>query len=213
MSGGIISPQPLKGGNDLSLHLACYQLIKKFRNQTYDVLMIMSIPGQFKNITTFIFDVDGVLTDGTVLILENGLQARRMSIKDGYALQLAVKKHYRILVISGAASSPVVDRLNKLGITDVHMGITDKKKFVNNFIANHNLTTDQVLFMGDDMPDLPAMSVVGLPVCPADAVPEIKAISKYISPLNGGYGCVRDVIEQVLKSRGNWEHTEDIASR
>ena len=175
--------------------------------------MIMSIPGQFKNITTFIFDVDGVLTDGTVLVLENGLQARRMSIKDGYALQLAIKKGYRILVISGAASSPVIDRLNKLGITDVHMGVTNKQKFVKIFIANHNLTTAQVLFMGDDMPDLPAMSVVGLPVCPADAVTEIKEVSKYISPLNGGHGCVRDVIEQVLKSRGNWEHTEDIASR
>ncbi len=167
----------------------------------------------FKNITTFIFDVDGVLTDGTVLVLENGLQARRMSIKDGYALQLAVRKHYRILIISGAAASPVVDRLNKLGITDVHMGVTDKKSFVKNFIANHNLTAEQVLFMGDDMPDLPAMSVVGVPACPADAATEIKEMAKYISPMNGGYGCVRDVIEKVLKLRGHWEHTGDITSR
>jgi len=167
----------------------------------------------FKNITTFIFDVDGVLTDGTVLVLENGLQARRMNIKDGYALQLAIKKRYRILIISGAASSPVVDRLNKLGITEVHMGVTDKKSFVKNFIANHNLTTEQVLFMGDDMPDLSAMSMVGLPACPADAAPEIREVAKYVSPFSGGYGCVRDVIEKVLKERGHWEHTEDIASR
>jgi 3-deoxy-D-manno-octulosonate 8-phosphate phosphatase (KDO 8-P phosphatase) len=167
----------------------------------------------FKNITTFIFDVDGVLTDGTVLVLENGLQARRMSIKDGYALQLAIKKGYRLLVISGAAASPVIDRLNKLGITDIHMGLSDKKAFIKNFISNKNLSADQVLFMGDDIPDLSAMSVVGLPVCPADAVTEIKEVSKYISPLNGGYGCVRDVIEKVLKLKGDWQHTVDIASR
>ena len=137
----------------------------------------------FKNITTFIFDVDGVLTDGTVLVLENGLQARRMNMKDGYALQLAVKKGYRILVISGAASSPVVDRLNKLGITEVHMGISDKKNFVKNFIANHQLTAGEVLFMGDDIPDLSAMSIVGLPACPADAATEDQRnIKIYIIP-------------------------------
>ena len=173
----------------------------------------MTASDLFKNITTFIFDVDGVLTDGTVLVLENGLQARRMNIKDGYALQLAIKKRYGILIISGAAASPVVDRLNKLGITEVHMGVTDKKSFIKNFIANHNLTAEQVLFMGDDMPDLPAMSMVGLPTCPADAAAEIKDVAKYISPLYGGTGCVRDVIERVLKLRGHWEHTEDIASR
>lgn len=173
----------------------------------------MNIPDFFKNITTFIFDVDGVLTDGTVLVLENGLQARRMNIKDGYALQLAVKKGYRLLVISGAAASPVVDRLNKLGITDIHMGVADKKTFIKNFITNKNLSTDQVLFMGDDMPDLSAMSIVGLPVCPADAVMEIKEAAKYVSPVNGGYGCVRDVIEKVLKLKNDWQHTTDIASR
>jgi 3-deoxy-D-manno-octulosonate 8-phosphate phosphatase (KDO 8-P phosphatase) len=173
----------------------------------------MNIPDLFKNITTFIFDVDGVLTDGTVLVLENGVQARRMNIKDGYALQLAVKKGYRLLVISGAAASPVVDRLNKLGITDIHMGVTDKKTFIKNFITNKNLAPDQVLFMGDDIPDLPAMSIVGLPVCPADAVMEIKEAAKYVSPANGGYGCVRDVIEKVLKLKNDWQHTSDITSR
>jgi 3-deoxy-D-manno-octulosonate 8-phosphate phosphatase (KDO 8-P phosphatase) len=173
----------------------------------------MNIPDLFKDITTFIFDVDGVLTDGTVLILEDEVQARRMSIKDGYALQLAVKKNYHILVISGAASSPVVNRLNKLGILDIHMGVTDKKAFVKNFIANNNLTIGQVLFMGDDMPDLPVMPLVGLPTCPADAVEEIKAASKYISPMSGGYGCVRDVIEKVLKAKDDWQHIDNITSR
>ena len=167
----------------------------------------------FKKITTFIFDVDGVLTDGTVLVLENGLQARRMSIRDGYALQLAIKKGYRILIVSGAAASPVIDRLNKLGIKDIHMGVADKKAFIEIFISNNNLEKEQVLFMGDDMPDLPGMSVVGLPACPADAVTEIREIAQYISPLNGGFGCVRDVIEKVLKLKGDWQHTEDIASR
>lgn len=167
----------------------------------------------FQHITTFIFDVDGVLTDGTVLVLENGLLARRMSIKDGYALQLAVKKGYRLLVISGAAASPVVDRLEKLGITEIHTGVTHKKDFVKNFIATHKLAAAEVLFMGDDMPDLPVMSVAGLPACPADAVAEIKEASKYISSFNGGCGCVRDVIEKVMKQKGHWEHSDDIASR
>ena len=167
----------------------------------------------FKNITTFIFDVDGVLTDGTVLVLENGLQARHMSIRDGYALQLAIKKGYRVLIVSGAAASPVIDRLNKLGIKDVHMGVVDKRFFVETFIANNNLTAAEIIFMGDDIPDLSGMSVVGLPACPADAAIEIREISKYISPVNGGYGCVRDVIEKVLKLRGDWQHVENIASR
>jgi len=173
----------------------------------------MNIHDLFKNITTFIFDVDGVLTDGTVLVLENGLQARRMSIRDGYALQLAIKKGYRILIVSGAAASPVIDRLDKLGVKDVHMGVADKRLFVETFIANNKLTATEIIFMGDDMPDLSGMSVVGLPACPADAAIEIREISKYISPVKGGYGCVRDVIEKVLKLRGDWQYTEDIASR
>ena len=173
----------------------------------------MNTTGLFKKITTFIFDVDGVLTDGTVLVLENGLQARRMSIKDGYALQLAVKKRYRILIVSGAAASPVIDRLNKLGITDVHTGITDKKLFVEKYMTNNNLTAAEILFMGDDLPDQSVMLMVGFPVCPADAVTEIRNISKYISSLNGGHGCVRDVIEKVMKSQSKWQHTEDITSR
>lgn len=167
----------------------------------------------FKSITTFIFDIDGVLTDGTVIVLENGLQARRMSIKDGYALQLAVKKGYRLMVVSGATSLPVADRLNKLGITSIYMSVTNKKSFVEKYITDHKLITEEVLFMGDDIPDLSAMSFVGLPACPADAVEEIKAVSKYISPFNGGNGCVRDVIEHVLKLNGHWHHEEDVSSR
>ncbi len=168
---------------------------------------------QFKNINTFIFDIDGVLTDGTVLVLENGLQARRMNIKDGYALQLAVKKGYQVLAVSGAAASPVVDRLHKLGIAEIHMGVEDKKVFVTQFISANKIDASRVLYMGDDIPDLEVMSVVGLPACPADAAPEVIAISKYVSGYSGGLGCVRDVIEKALKQNGHWQHSTHVTSR
>jgi 3-deoxy-D-manno-octulosonate 8-phosphate phosphatase (KDO 8-P phosphatase) len=166
----------------------------------------------FKKITTFIFDVDGVLTDATILLLENGVQARRMSIRDGYALQLAIKKGYRVLVISGANSPQVTDRLNKLGITDVHMGITDKKRLAEEYITTHKLKRNEVLFMGDDMPDLSIMSVAGLPACPADAVEEIRQASVYVSSFTGGNGCVRDVIEKVLKLNDHWKDNAGVTS-
>jgi len=167
----------------------------------------------FEQISTFVFDVDGVLTDGTILVLENGLQARRMSIRDGYALQLAVRKGYRVLVISGAAASPVVDRLNKLGITEVHMGIRDKWDFLRQYLHTQAIPVAEVLFMGDDMPDYEIMTKVALPVCPADAIEDIAAISRYRSHLPGGGGCVRDVIEKVMRSRGHWLHESTVSSR
>ncbi|MBC7948167.1 MAG: HAD hydrolase family protein [Chitinophagaceae bacterium] len=167
----------------------------------------------FATITTFIFDIDGVLTDGTVLVMENGVQARRMSIKDGFALQLAVKKGYRIIIISGSAPSPVIDRLAKLGITDVNMEVLDKKSFISSLMNQHGIKIEEVLFMGDDLPDLPAMSVVGLPACPSDAADEIREVVKYVSPRKGGCGCVRDVIERVMKHKGDWEFHPDVASR
>jgi 3-deoxy-D-manno-octulosonate 8-phosphate phosphatase (KDO 8-P phosphatase) len=135
-----------------------------------------------------------------------------MSIKDGYALQLAVKKGYRILVISGANSPQVTDRLNKLGITDVHMSVTDKKDLLERYMATHKLKSEEILFMGDDMPDLLAMSVVGLPACPADAVDEIRQVSKYISTFTGGNGCVREVIEKVLKANNHWSDNTGVTS-
>ena len=173
----------------------------------------MNVLELFKPITTFIFDVDGVLTDGIVLVLDGGLQARRMNIKDGFALQMAVKNGYRVLVISGGNSPQVIQRLDKLGIPDVHMSVLDKKTFVSDYISKNMLTKEQVLYMGDDLPDLPAMSVVGLPCCPADAVMEIKEAVQYISPLNGGFACVRDVIEKVLKLNDHWNYRVDVTSR
>ena len=173
----------------------------------------MNVLELFKKITTFIFDVDGVLTDGTVLVMEDGLQARRMNIKDGFALQMAEKNGYRVLVISGGNSPQVTERLEKLGISNVHMAVLDKKKFLIDYFSENKLKTEEVLYMGDDLPDLPAMSVVGLPCCPADAVNEVKEAVQYISHLNGGNACVRDVIEKVLKLNDHWNYRMDVTSR
>ena len=173
----------------------------------------MNVLELFKKITTFIFDIDGVLTDGTVLVLENGLQARRMHIKDGFALQMAIKNGYNVLILSGSNSPQIIQRLEKLGITDIHMSVMDKKKFIADYITKNNLSKEQLLYMGDDLPDLPAMSIVGLPVCPADAVNEVKDAVQYISPHNGGNACVRDVIEKVLKLNDHWHYREDVTSR
>ncbi len=163
---------------------------------------------KLKNITCFIFDVDGVLTDGRVLVLPDGLLARFMNIKDGYALQLAVKKGYKIIVISGSNSPEVKARLNKLGVAEVHMQVIDKAALLRSIMDQAQLAKNACLYMGDDIPDLKVMQLTGFPCCPSDAVPEIKAIAVYISALKGGAGCVREVIEKVMKLRGDWN--EDV---
>jgi 3-deoxy-D-manno-octulosonate 8-phosphate phosphatase (KDO 8-P phosphatase) len=173
----------------------------------------MNVLSYFKHITTFVFDIDGVLTDGTVLLFENGLQARQMHVKDGLALQMAMKGGYRVIVISGAYSEPVLQRLQYLGIQDIFLAIKDKRGLLEKYISENNLTWEEVLFMGDDLPDIPVLKEVGLSCCPADAVTEVKAISKYISPVNGGYGCVRDVIEKVLKLNNKWYVDTEVTSR
>ena len=173
----------------------------------------MNLLALFKNIKTFIFDVDGVLTDGTILVLENGLQARRMHIKDGFALQMAIKNGYRVVIVSGGNSPQVTDRLNKLGITEVHMAVLDKKEFISNYMKKHSIEKKEALYMADDLPDLPVMAEVGVSCCPADAVHEIRDAVIYISPFAGGYACVRDVIEKVLKLNGHWHYRQDVSSR
>lgn len=173
----------------------------------------MNILDQFKQITTFVFDVDGVLTDGTLFVFDDGQFVRRMNIKDGFALQLAVKKGYRVAVISGGASDAVTNRLNRLGIRDVFMQVTDKKKKLIEYVQQHNLAWNEILFMGDDLPDFEVLQLVGMPCAPADAVSEIKQVAKYISLAPGGQGCVRDVIEKVLKLNDHWELHTDIASK
>jgi len=173
----------------------------------------MSLLNQFKQVKCFAFDVDGVLTDGTVWLPDDGQMIRSMNTKDGYALQLAVKKGYAVIVISGGGAEGAKKRLNKLGITEVHFQAGNKKQVLNAFLLAKNIAPKDVLFMGDDIPDYPAMQEVGLPCCPSDAVPEIKSISKYIAAMPGGKGCVREVIEKVLKLNGQWDLDTDVTSR
>ena len=173
----------------------------------------MNVLEDFRKVTTFVFDVDGVLTDGSVLLLENGLQARQMNIKDGLALQMAVKNGYKVIIVSGAASEPVINRFRYLGIDEIHLGVKDKLNFLQNFIEQNGLSWDEILFMGDDLPDLLVLAKAGVSCCPADAAVEVKKISKYISTQKGGNGCVRDVIEKVLKLNSHWHYHPEISSR
>ena len=163
---------------------------------------------KLKDITTFIFDVDGVLTDGTIFVSEEGVQSRAFNIKDGYALQLAVKCGYNVCTISGSRSKSAVYRLNSLGVTDVYMGIHTKVEKVKFYFEEKHLSPEKVVYMGDDITDFEAMKVTGLPVCPADAVEEIKAVSAYVSPFGGGRGAARDVIEKVMKIQDKWMSEE-----
>ena len=156
------------------------------------------------DITTFIFDVDGVLTDGTVTVTTDGELLRTMNVKDGFALKTAVDAGFNICIISGGSNEGVRKRLAGLGIKDIHLGAKNKIDQLDTYLTENNINNSQVLYMGDDIPDYPVMKMSGLPCCPQDAVPEIKAISKYISHKNGGRGAVRDVIEQVLKIHGKW---------
>ena len=160
-------------------------------------------------ITIFIFDVDGVLTDGTVTVTTSGEMLRKMNIKDGYAIKTAVDNGYHICIISGGSNEGVKLRLQGLGVKDIYLGVHDKVKTLNKFFNTHNLNSDNALYMGDDIPDLYVMQMVGLPCCPQDAAPEIKAVSNYISHKNGGKGAVRDVIEQVMKVQGKWNKNFD----
>ncbi|MDO6518060.1 3-deoxy-D-manno-octulosonate 8-phosphate phosphatase (KDO 8-P phosphatase) [Zobellia uliginosa] len=157
-----------------------------------------------KDIDTFIFDVDGVFTDSTLVITTDGEMLRRMSVKDGYAVKTALKKGYKICVISGGTNEGVRKRLQALGVTDIYLGAHHKMEVLEEYMGIHGIDTSTMLYMGDDIPDIPPMQRVALPTCPQNAVPEVKAISMYVSHKNGGEGCVRDVIEQVLKVKGDW---------
>ncbi len=156
------------------------------------------------HITTFILDVDGVLTDSSVHVTSTGEMLRVMNIRDGYAMKAAIESGYHVCVISGGSNEGVRIRLENLGITEIYLGAPDKVKLFEEYIKAYNIKPEQVLYMGDDIPDYHVMQRVGLPACPQDSAPEIKAISKYVSHKNGGRGAVRDVIEQVMKVQHKW---------
>jgi len=155
-------------------------------------------------VNTFIFDYDGVMTDGKLMLQHDGQPLRTANVKDGYALQLAVRLGYRVVVISGGISKSVENRFESLRIKDVFLGVSNKFEVFEKYIADNKLNSENIVYMGDDIPDFKVMKRVGVPVCPADAVEEIKDISIYISDKTGGHGCVRDIIEQVLKVQGKW---------
>jgi 3-deoxy-D-manno-octulosonate 8-phosphate phosphatase (KDO 8-P phosphatase) len=156
------------------------------------------------DITTIMFDFDGVLSDGKVLVMPDGEQLRMSNVRDGYALQLAVKKGFRIVIISGGRSESMSKRFIALNVTDVFLGVSNKKAVFEKYITDNHLTANEVLYMGDDIPDYEVMNLARIAACPANASEEIKAISHYISKFNGGEGCARDIIEQVLKIHGKW---------
>lgn len=157
-----------------------------------------------KNIDTFVFDVDGVFTDSTLIITTDGEMLRKMSVKDGYALKTALKKGYRICIISGGTNEGVRSRLRALGVTDIYLGAHHKMDALEEYMDIYGVKPETMLYMGDDIPDIPPMQTVALATCPQNAVPEVKALCHYVSHKNGGEGCVRDVIEQVLKVKGDW---------
>ena len=156
------------------------------------------------HITTFIFDVDGVLTDNSVHVSQTGEMLRIMNIRDGFAMKAALESGYNVCIISGGSNDGVRIRLKNLGITDIHLASPDKVATFKEYIELYNIKPENVLYMGDDIPDFHVMQLVGLPTCPQDASSEIKAISKYISHKNGGKGAVREVVEQVMKVQGKW---------
>jgi 3-deoxy-D-manno-octulosonate 8-phosphate phosphatase (KDO 8-P phosphatase) len=166
-----------------------------------------------KKITCFVFDVDGVLTNGEVMVMPNGVLIRKMNIKDGYAIQLAIKKGYQVWVISGGNSNEVETRLHNLGVMEVHMGIKDKRALLQELSVLHNVALSEMLFMGDDMPDYEAMGIVGIAACPKDAAVDIKSIAQYIALAEGGAGCAREVIEKVLKLNDHWDVEDHIRAQ
>ena len=163
----------------------------------------------FKNITTVVLDVDGVLTNGDIILMPGMQPVRKMNAKDGYAMQLAVRNGIRMAIITGGRSPEVKERLQGLGITDIYLGASSKMESYEDLKMCYDLKDDEILYMGDDLPDYDIMKIVALAAAPQAAAPEIKSVADYVSPVNGGKGCVRDVLEQLLKIQGKWARSED----
>jgi len=157
-----------------------------------------------KEITTFILDVDGVLTNGKILVTSKGKMLREMNTKDGFIIKYALDKGFKIFIISGGTNKGVKERLKDLGIEEIFLGEHTKKDTYDKLIKKYNLKKNEIVYMGDDIPDIPVMKKIGVPCCPNDAIPDVKQISIYISKKNGGQGCVRDIIEQTLRVQNKW---------
>ncbi len=170
--------------------------------------MELNFKEQLKGVKAFAFDVDGVFSGAKVLLHPSGDMLRTSNIKDGYAIFHAVKMGYPIAIITGGDSELVKERFSKLGVKHVYLRSRDKMDNFKDFLQKENLKASEVLYMGDDIPDYPVLKEVGVPTCPEDAAVEIKSVSKYISHRRGGEGCVRDVVEQVLRSQGKWMNAE-----
>ena len=181
------------------------ELIRKNQfKTTLEIIQIMKNLNNLSKIKCFIFDYDGVLSDGKVYMLPTGEGLRKSDVKDGYALHHAIKNGFKVAIISGGRGECMRNRLKELGITDIYLGVSYKKEVFEEYLEENDLSVDEVLYMGDDIPDYEAMQLAGIAACPANSCEEIKSISDYISPYLGGNGCVRDVIEQVMKSQGKW---------
>jgi 3-deoxy-D-manno-octulosonate 8-phosphate phosphatase (KDO 8-P phosphatase) len=167
--------------------------------------MSENFKSRLHQVKAFFFDVDGVLTDSSLLVMENGDLLRTMNIRDGYAMKLAVEKGYHVSIISGGHSQGVALRLKKLGIKDVFISVPDKKIIFEKLVAQYHLRPEEIIYMGDDMPDLEVMQMAGIAACPADAAHQIRSKCIYVSSQTGGKGCVRDIIEQVMVLHGKWE--------
>lgn len=168
----------------------------------------MNYKEKLKAIHTFIFDIDGVFTDNIVYLTSDGEQMRTANVRDGYAVQLAVKKGLNIAILSGGKNEIVRKRFEGLGVKDIFLGSANKIEVFENYLNSLNITAHDVCYMGDDIPDFHVMKRVGLATCPADAAHEIREIAHYISPKEGGKGCVRDILEQALKIKGLWMDAE-----
>jgi 3-deoxy-D-manno-octulosonate 8-phosphate phosphatase (KDO 8-P phosphatase) len=167
-----------------------------------------NIKKKLENVKAFIFDIDGVLSLLTISLDHDGVPRRTVNLRDGYALQLAVKKGYHIGIISGSNSLDYLPRLTGLGVTDVFLNSSSKSEHYQMFKEKYNLKDEEILYMGDDIPDYDVMKIVGVPVCPSDASSEIRQLAIYISDKKGGEGCVRDVIEQTLRLHDNWLNSD-----
>ena len=163
-----------------------------------------SINYNLKKIKGFAFDIDGVLSPSTIPLGEDGYPRRMVNIKDGYALQLAIKRGFKIAIITGGKGIAVETRFKSLGINDIFTGASQKLPVLKEWMKKEKLSPEEVVFMGDDIPDLPCLRFVGLPCSPFDAAWEAKECSVYVSKFSGGYGCGRDILEQVMKAQDKW---------